>query len=211
MQRKSRLFIANIVLGIVLAVILCISIAVMTMFYGVFREMKQEYEAYSWGYIYDELSEDNSSWDYEYEWDSDTDWDYESSWDYETVYYSLPSITGASAELIGPEYREEEAFEGYQYYQVTMQVYNAGTEYLPADFLDLSVEGEAYDDVYLYHEPYPETASEFDYVNQRMIPSCQTATISFVMEVKEGVEDVTLEIFQGYEKEADATYVLNLN
>ena len=72
MQRKSRLFIANIVLGVVLAVILCISIAVMTMFYGVFREVKQEYEAYSWGYIYDELSEDNSSWDYEYEWDSDT-------------------------------------------------------------------------------------------------------------------------------------------
>lgn len=210
MQKKSRLFIANVVLGIVLAVLFCISIAVMAIFHGVFREVKREYESYGWAEPFDDFSDNNSSWAYEDSWDSDVDWDYESNWDYESVYYSLPSITGAAAELIGPEYRDGTAFEGYQYYRVTMQVYNAGTEYMTAEYLDLTVEGEEYDDVYLYHEPYSGMSSEFDYVNQKVIPSCQTATVSFVMEVKEGVEDVTLGIFRDYEDEAYATYVLNL-
>lgn len=208
MQRKSRLFIANIVLGIVLAVLLCISIAVTVIFHGVFEEAKREYASYDWQELYGG-STDYGSWDYEDDWYDDTDWDYESSWDYESVYYTLPSITGASAELLGQEYQDGIAYEGYQYYRVTMQVYNAGTEYLAADYMDFTVEGAEYDDVYMNYEPYGE-GGQFDYRIQKLIPSCQTATVSFVIEVKDGLEDVTLKIFRDYEEEAYATYVLNL-
>lgn len=201
MQKKSRLFIANVVLGIVFGVLLCISIIVMVVFHVAFEAV-----ADSWDELYDGIESGSDSWNYGDEWESDDS----DSWDGDSVYYTLPSITGASAELLGPVYQDSQAMEGYQYYAVTVQVQNAGTDYLISDYMDIQVAAEEYEDIYFYYEPYTETNNEFAYSNLELIPSCQTGTVSFVIEVKDTVEDVTIGIFRDYEEEVWATYVLNL-
>ena len=217
-MKKSKLFIANIVLGSVFGVLLCISILSMVTFHFAFEEVEREYESQAWDEYYEDIL-DSYAGNYDDGWDYGDDWSYDDGWDYgdedygswdDSVYYELPSITGAGAELIGTSYQEQEALEGYQYYQVTMQVYNAGTDYMIVDYMDLVVRGEEDNDVYRYRAPFLELNDPFQYSNLELIPSCQTAAVSFVIEVKDTVEDVTIEIYTASEAEEYASYVLNL-
>lgn len=221
MQKRSKLFVANIVLGIVFGVLLCISIVVMMIFHVAFEEVERQYEAYGWEDYYDSIQNDSGSWSYDDgdqdydiwdydEWSYDDGQDYSDTWDYATVYYTIPSITGASAELIGSTYQEQEAEAGYQFYRLSLQVHNAGTDYMVVNYMDLDVSGEEDTDVYRYYEPYTDYINDFEYSNLELIPSCQTATVSVVIGVKDTVEDVTIEIQPDYDNMETASYVLNL-
>ena len=127
-MKKSGIFIANIVLASVFGVFLLVSAGVVLVMKGSMDVIEHTYEAMDWNEIYD--GGDGYS-------------------DYMREVYELPVIENAVAEPLGAEYGGESAYEGYQYYRVTVTVYNGGTEYLFADLLDFDCQGGREGDVYV--------------------------------------------------------------
>ena len=189
-MKKSGIFIANIVLAAVFGVFLLVSAGVVLVMKGSMDVIEHTYEAMDWNEIYD--GGDGYS-------------------DYLREVYELPVIENAVAEPLGAEYGGESAYEGYQYYRVTVTVYNGGTEYLFADFLDFDCQGGREGDVYVeyvYEDEWYE--SDLHYANLPVIPACRTGEVSVILQVKEGVTDLSLILDRTYETGDVQTYSLSL-
>ncbi len=180
MKKRSRFFVANIVLGAIFGFCLIICLFVMAIFHEAFRQIDMESIL------------DNMEDEWLYDADGNRIWnDYESN---DSAYYSLPYIESAAASRIGTECQGETVRKGYQFYELTLLVRNGGTAYLISDYLNLTCEGAEDDDVYMkyfFNEEYP----VFYDSNLEIIPSCQTGTARIILEVKEGVREVTLSIY----------------
>ena len=111
-MKKSRLFIANIVLACVFVLFFIISLSIVLLMRSSFRVAEEMYANYDW---YGELY----GYDYDYGNDSISD--------YEKEVYEMPVLKDASVELIGRELLGQTAYEGYQYYSVKVSVYNGGS------------------------------------------------------------------------------------
>lgn len=170
MRKRSRFFVANIVLGAIFAVALLISLVI----------------TFSVGEVFDQLSPGDG-------WlDAWTDlFDSDDSYG-DDVRYTLPVVQETSAQLLGSEYQGKEAYAGYQFCMVKLLIHNSGTRCLSPEYLDIACEGEAADDVYMDY-----SLNDYDnliiYNNREVIPACQTGWVEQLLQVKEGVDHFTLE------------------
>lgn len=198
-MKRSRIFIANVALGIVFCVFLLISVLIMLAMRLAFQGVEQEYGAYEGSAgLYEEFQTDTGSQEYE------------DGLRHEREVYLINSITGAVAKPLGSSYKGWTAQEGYQYYSVSMQVANAGTDYIFASEIRPMAECEAEDGARIYPEADWGYENILSYSSKEIIPSCQTGIVSCILEVKDGVEDVTLKIPKDYSGEEYASYVLSL-
>lgn len=188
-MKKSRLFIANIVLACVFVLFFIIGLSIVLLMRSSFRVAEEMYANYDW---YGELY----GYDYDYDYGND------SISDYEKEVYEMPVLKDASVELIGRELLGQTAYEGYQYYSVKVSVYNGGSEYLIPDYLDIRCEGDSDDDV--YHE-YPVTGEDEDwgnsfyYANMRVLPSCQTGEVELFVQLKDGLKGFSLVLDRSFQ------------
>lgn len=170
MRKRSRFFVANIVLGAIFAVALLISLVI----------------TFSVGEVFDQLSPGDG-------WlDAWTDlFDSDDSYG-DDVRYTLPVVQETSAQLLGSEYQGKEAYEGYQFCMVKLLIHNAGTRCLSPEYMDFTCEGEAADDVYMDYS-FNDYDNLIIYNNREVIPACQTGWVEQLLQVKEGVDHFTLE------------------
>lgn len=182
MRKRSRFFVANIVLGVIFAVAFLISLMITLSVKAVYDGFMLE-----GGWLLDQVTGSLG-----------TDDSYS---DYDDVSYMLPVIQETSVLPVGPEYQGKEAYDGYQFYLVKLLIHNGGTECVVADYLDLRCEGEDICDVYLDYS-IRDYDSPLAYSDLEVIPSCQTAWVEKFVQVKEGVSRFTLELVQDYDSES---------
>lgn len=170
MRKRSRFFVANIVLGVIFAVVFSISLVITLSVGSVFDEISP---GEGWLDAWSDLFDSDDSYD-------------------DDVRYTIPVIRETSAQLLGSEYRGKEAYAGYQFCMVKLLIHNAGTKCLSPDYMDIACEGEADDDVYMDYGLY-DYDSPMIYNSREVIPACQTAWVEQLFQVKEGVDHFTLE------------------
>lgn len=167
MKKRSRFFVANIVLGIIFIIELAIVLAIV--FVG--KAAFDEFEHYG-----------------------------VATGQYDRDAYELLSVENASVQLLGSKYRGQQAEDGYQYYTVKVMVRNTGTLSAIADYIDIYCEGKEYDDIYMEYD-YSEKEDDFSYSNLELIPSCQTAEVTVVAQIKNGVKDFSLKLCRNMDAE----------
>lgn len=191
-MKKSKLFIANIVLTCVFALFFMISVAIVLLMRSSFHAVEAMYADYDW---YGELyGYGNGGYDNDYGSDF--------IGDYQKEVYEMPVMKNASVELLGTELLGQTAYDGYQFYSVKISVYNGGSEYLIPDYLDIRCQGVNDDDVY---NEFPDTEDEeswdnpFYYANMRILPSCQTGQVELFVQIKDGTKGVSLVLDRSFE------------
>lgn len=196
MKTRSRFFVANIVLGVVVAIIVVIDLFIILSVNSAMRvvDLVDEME---WSDLLDEL----------YEMDEFDE--YEDYYEYVNYRYILVSLEDAYAERLGTEYDGRQAESGYQFYMVHAMVHNAGTNYMETKYLDLDFYGEEYSDV-IWDYVIGDFDDPFYYSNQEIVPSCQTAEVECLIQVQDGVTEFVVELTEDYETNSKDMIILTL-
>lgn len=219
MKKRSRFFVANIVLGCIFGIFLIFSVMLTYIFDAALDELEAEELANIADYPVEipEREGGDSYWD-DYDWEyygwSEGEEDDQDGYEDEDGYhdsnvYTLLSLESIWVEPLGAEYQGISAEEGYQYYALNMMVHNAGTDYALSKFLNMYCEGANYSDVYMEYDYDPE--SPLQYTNMEVIPAGMTGAARVILQVKNGVESVDLYFYNSYEDEEYEIFTIPLN
>lgn len=205
-MKKSRLFIANIVLACVFALFFIISVALVLLMRSSFDIAEELYANYDW---YGELyGYGNGGYGYDYDYGEDSPSDYE--WEV----YEMPVMKNASVKLLGTELSGQTAHEGYQYYSVKISVYNGGSEYLYPEYLNIHCEGVNEEDVYNEYSPAVDEDNwwePFFSANRKVLPSCQTGEVELFVQIKDGTKKFYLYLDRSLETGDTQTLEISLD
>lgn len=194
MKRHGGFFIANIVLGIILAIIVLFDVMIAVIFKEAFDVVADNYYE-----IYDSAIDLDNYYDDDY-----YDYFYD---DYYNEWYELLSMDHTEVEPLGTTYNGTTAQEGYQYYKVNISFSNGGTNYYKVEYLNIGFQGEEYDDVNELQDITGEL-SVLDYYNDEIIPAGQSAVVSEIIEVRDGVEQVEMSFYN--ENDEKELYTIEL-
>lgn len=188
MKTRSRFFVANIVLGIVLAIFVIVDLIIFLIFNRVMYAV-DFVDDMDWSSLIDEYAHE----DYEYV----------------NYRYSLLTLEDAYARKLGDEYNGQKAKSGYQFYMVHAMVHNAGTDYMNAKYLGLDFYGEEYSDVIWDYE-IGDYDDPFYYTDQEIVPSCQTAEVEYLVQVQDDVTEFAVELTKDYETDSTDMIIVTL-
>ena len=190
MKTRSRFFVANIVLGIMLAVFVIVDLFIFLIFSRVMYAVDFVDEM-DWNDLLDAYD------------------DYDYNYEYVNYRYILVSLEDAYAEKLGTEYDGQMAESGYQFYMIHAMVHNAGTDYTETKYLDLDFYGEEYSDV-IWDYMIGDYDDPFYYTNQEIVPSCQTAEVECLVQVRDGVTELNVELTEDYETNSKDMIIMTL-
>lgn len=167
--------------NIVLGIILAIILVIdIVVVIALHQEFEEVKEDYAYSYQHNNDEEDYYNW------------------------YSMLSIREITAEPIGATYQNETAEDGYQYYKVNFSVVNEGNDSYDGTYFWFA--GEGYDDVREVEESRED--NNFEYYNRERIPAGQSAVVSKVIEVKDGVNSVQLAFYNEEHEQEEYTVEL---
>lgn len=180
MKKSNGLTIINIVLGVFLAVIVLADIIIVCVA-GTTVELADE----SYNPVIGDMEVEGLSPDFSHEAD-------ENMGDYMLSYMPILEFQGTPyVQVIGTEYEENEAMEGYQYYSVIVNVSNIGNYSQEIPYILFNCQGEQGDDIFLEYI-WGEEGDYFQYANEEIIPVGQTSPVEVIVQVKDGVKEFEL-------------------
>lgn len=172
MKQRSRFFSINIVLALVLIIILMFDMVLVNV--GIYQGDGSS--------ISSEEEDDLLTYD-----------------EYIDAIYTKLTIVDASIELLGEVYQDKVADIGYQYYSVKAMVQNTGTESQIVDYMHLYCETDEEYAVFTEYKEFSDSPLAFSNLN--IIPPCQTVEVELLVQVKQGVDKVTLCLAEEFEEE----------
>lgn len=177
MKVHGRFFWANLILGIILAVIavadLIIGIALYTADKGMSHSEKSDM---TWNI--EEGFQEEIQGSQTYQW------------------YTRMKVEKAEAELLGDTCEGSQAKAGYQFYKVNICVKNEGTMSASGVCVSTSFQGTHAADVIEYREEHKEFDTNLEYSSYEVIPAAQSGIVTRIIQVKKGITEINMTYFE---------------